>query len=157
MGSRGPIPNRSDDLARDRSRKGGDTGPEVKVGQMRPVRIPEADPDWHDIAVMIWDSLMESGQADFFQQSDWAYAYSLCDDVSHYKSAGRVNKHTGEFEAYRSPEMLKAIQSAMASLLMTEGERRRARVELTQIEPEKTSAAVLAIAQYQEDLGITTE
>lgn len=157
MGSRGPIGNRSDDLARDRSRKGGDTGPEMKFGQMMPVRIPDADPEWHAIAVMIWDSLIDSGQADFYQQSDWAYAYSLCDDVSHYKNAGRWNKHSGAFEAYRSPEMLKAIQSAMASLLMTEGERRRARVELTQVEPEKSSAAVLAIAQYQADLGITEE
>lgn len=154
MGDRGPIGNRSDDLARPRSRKGGDTGPEVKVGQMRPTEIPEADPDWHAIAVMIWDSLINSGQADFYQQSDWAYAYSLCDDVSHYKNAGRWNKHSGEFEAYRSPEMLKAIQSAMASLLMTEGERRRARVELTQVEPEKSPASVIAIAQYKDDLGI---
>ena len=156
MGSRGPIPERSDNLARPRSRKGKDEQ-EVKHGAMRPVSIPDADPEWHPIALMLWESLQMSGQSDFYQQTDWVYAYSLCDDLTKFKEGGRWNRKTGEFEPYRSPEMLKAIQSAMSSLLMTEADRRRVRVELTAPEPEQDPAAVLAIADYQAGLEASEE
>ena len=154
MGERGPIGNRSDDLARPRSRKGGDQGPAVKNGVMRPVTIPDTPAEWHDIAVMVWEALIDSGQSDFYQQTDWAFAYSLCDDLTHYKNGGRWNRKTGEFEPYRSPEMLKAIQSAMASLLMTEGDRRRVRVELTAPASEQAPASVVALASYRDELGM---
>lgn len=154
MGSRGPVPNRSEDLSRPRERRGKEAGPEVTNGTMRPVRIPDADPDWHPIAVMVWESLLDSGQADFYQQSDWAYAYSLMDDITKFKEGGRWNKQTGEFEPYRSPEMLKAIQAGMTALLMTEADRRRARIELQAPEPEKTPASLHAIQDYQAGLGL---
>ncbi|WP_455680796.1 phage terminase small subunit [Streptomyces collinus] len=142
MGARGPIPNREDDLARPRSRKGSDEQ-ETKKGQMRPVRIPRADPDWHPIAKELYDSLKKSGQADFYQQSDWAYAKALIDDLSHYKKSGK-----------RSAQMAQTIYSALGNLLVTEGDRRRVRIELQEPEPEETPAAVLAIADYKKDLGV---
>jgi hypothetical protein len=154
--TRGPVPNRSEDLARPRSRKGGDTGPEVKTGEMRPVVIPEADPEWHEIAKMIWEALRTSGQQDFYQNTDWVYAYSLCEDITRYKE-GRVNQETGELYFKRSPEMLKALMSGMSNLLMTEADRRRARVELSQPEPEEAPAAVLAIADYKDALDAPAE
>lgn len=142
MGSRGPVPNRDDDLARPRSRKGSDQQPVTK-GTMRDVKIPNADRDWHPIARRLWDSLKTSGQADFYQNSDWAFAYSLCEDISYYKKSGK-----------RSGQMLQTIYSAFERLLVTEGDRRRVRIELHEPEPEQDEAAVLAIADYQRDLGL---
>ncbi|MEU6056974.1 hypothetical protein [Streptomyces sp. NPDC047097] len=145
MGARGPVPNRDVDLARPRSRKGADQQPTSK-GEMKPVRVPSADPDWHPIACRLWDALKTSGQADFYQNSDWAFAFSLCEDLSHYKRSGK-----------RSGQMLQTIYSAFERLLVAEGDRRRARIELQEPEPEETPAAVLAIADYKKDLGLTEQ
>ncbi|MEU8621410.1 hypothetical protein [Streptomyces sp. NPDC048623] len=112
-------------------------------GEMKPVKIPNADRDWHPIARRLWDSLKSSGQADFYQNSDWAFAYSLCEDLSHYKKSGK-----------RSGQMLQTIYSAFERLLVAEGDRRRVRIELQEPEPEETPAAVLAIADYKKDLGL---
>lgn len=142
MGARGPVPNRSEDLARPRSRKGSDEQPVTK-GEMKPVKVPNADRNWHPIAQRLWDSLKTSGQADFYQNSDWAFAFSLCEDLSYYKKAGK-----------RSGQMLQTIYSAFERLLVTEGDRRRVRIELTEPVPEQDSAAVVAIADYKKELGL---
>ncbi|WP_371671237.1 hypothetical protein OG985_28620 [Streptomyces sp. NBC_00289] len=112
-------------------------------GVARPAKIPNADRNWHPIAKRLWDSLKESGQADFYQQSDWALAYSLCEDLSYYKKSGK-----------RSGQMLQTIYSAFERLLVAEGDRRRVRIELHEPVPEEQSAAVLAIADYKKDLGL---
>ena len=140
--ARGPVPNRSDDLARPRERGGKDTVPVTK-GVARPTSIPEPDPGWHPIALQLWHALAASGQADFYQQSDWALAFSLCDDLSHYKKSLK-----------RSGQMLQTIYSAMERLLVAEGDRRRVRIELHEPEDDSEPAAVVAIADYKRDLGL---
>jgi len=147
----GPVPNRSEDLARPRERKGKDVVPVTK-GELRKVRIPAADSKWHPIAKRWYNSLKVSGQADFYQQSDWSLAYSLAEDLSYYKSP-LVNRD-GEEYYKRSGQMLQTIYSAMERLLVTEGDRRRVRIELTAPAPEVESATVLAIAEYRTDLGL---
>lgn len=133
----GPVPNRSDDVSRERDVNRGDRMPITK-GELKPVRIPHADTDWHPIARKFYDSLKTSGQSDYYQNSDWAYAFSLCDDLSVYKKSSK-----------RSSMMLAALMSAMTNLLVTEADRRRARIELSAPEDEGDSAAVLAIADYR--------
>lgn len=143
MGSRGPVPSREADLARPRHRKGGDAAP-VTTGAWRAPIIPDPDPEWHPIARQLWDSLATSGQADHYQSSDWAYAYSVCEDLSYYKRSGK-----------RSGQMLASIYSAMTALLLTEGDRRRVRIELERPPDEHAEdAAVIAIADYKKALGI---
>jgi len=145
----GPVPRRSADLARPRERKGGDVVPVTK-GQLRPVRIPAADKDWHPIAKRLYNSLKKSGQADFYQQSDWALAWSICEDLSYYKTP--LTNRDGEQYSKRSGQMLQTIYTAMERLLVTEGDRRRVRIELSAPEEEGESAAVLAIADYRAEL-----
>lgn len=151
MGSRGPVPNRSNDLSRDRDANRGDR-PEITTGTLLPVTIPEPDEDWHPIATMLWESLLESGQSAYYQSSDWAFAYSLCEDLSQYKKP-LVNQSTGELYFKRSGQMLATIYSAMSNLLVTEGDRRRVRVELQAPEVEENTAAVLSLADYMANLG----
>ena len=148
----GPVPNRSEDLARPRERKGKDIVPVTK-GELRKVRIPAADSKWHPIAKRLYNSLKVSGQADFYQQSDWALAWSICEDLSVYKQP-RYDRITGEEYYKRSGQMLQTIYTAMERLLVTEGDRRRVRIELSAPEPEAESAAVLAIADYRADLDL---
>ena len=147
----GPVPQREEALARPRSRKGGDQQ-QVTRGVMRKVEIPSPDPDWHPIAKMLWDALENSGQSDFYQQSDWAFAYSLCEDLSMYKSP-HVSKDGTEYHK-RSGQMLQTIYSAMERLLVTEGDRRRVRIELHEPEPEVKLASVTAIEDAQRALGV---
>lgn len=152
MGQRGPIPNRSDDLARPRERKGSDQQ-SVTKGVARPATIPEADPEWHPIARMIWDAMLESGQSDFYQSTDWAVAYSLCEEISRYKEP-LVNSKTGELYYKRSGQMFQTINAAMGDLLLTEAHRRRVRIELEAPVEEETPAALVAIQDYREGLGL---
>ncbi|MEU5323440.1 hypothetical protein AB0G67_42820 [Streptomyces sp. NPDC021056] len=50
--------------------------------------------------------------------------------------------------------MAQTLYSALGNLLVTEVDRRRVRIELQESEEETTSAAVLAIANYEQDLGL---
>ena len=147
----GPIPNREADLARPRERKSGDVQ-SVTKGTLRPVKVPRAPSGWHPIAKRLFNSLKTSGQADFYQNSDWAFAYSLCDDLSYYKKPF-VDRNGVEYHK-RSGQMLQAIYSALERLLVTEGDRRRVRIELHEPEDDSTPAAVLAIADYQRELEV---
>lgn len=139
----GPIPNRESDLARPRERKGGEVVV-VTRGESRTVTWPRPDPEWHKIARDLYLACKKSGQADFYQQSDIALLFSLCDDLSYIKNQGYK----------RSAEMLKGVYAALGTLLVSEGDRRRVRIELHEPEPDTEPAAVIAIADYQRDLGL---
>lgn len=146
MGQRGPVPNRSEDLARPRSRKGQEHSQEITNGTLLPVEWPEPDPGWHQLAIDIYEGCRVSGQAALYQQSDIAILASLCDDLSYAKRSGK-----------RSGQLLQTIYSGMERLLVTEGDRRRVRVEL-QAPPDNTdSASVLVLAEYQEGLELADD
>lgn len=135
----GPIPERTEFLAEPRKAERGD----VTKGTLREVTIPTGDPAWHPVAMRMWDAMKRSGQADFYQDSDWAFAYSLMDDLSYYKSSGK-----------RSGQMLQSIYSAMERLLLTEADRRRARIELSEPEDQGEAASVTAINNARAALNI---
>lgn len=133
----GPIPKRSDEgdrrtIARKQQQPGGIT----KATAGEHVSIPDPDPDWHPIARMIWDAAHESGQSKFYESSDWAVIYSLCDDLSYYKKMGR-----------RSAQMLASINSMLTSLLFTEGDRRRVQIELDRKTDEELKSAGVALME----------
>lgn len=116
-GAGGPVPKRSDQ--RRRANK-----PEVPIiaapsGAMAAVEPPPAGEDWHSLAREWFDSLAKSGQAQFFEASDWAQA--------------RVWGHLLSIELNKdkpSAMMIAAWSSGAAELLTTEGARRRMRIEL---------------------------
>lgn len=121
MGSRGPIPKRSED----RHRRNEPTQSVTRARGADQVTVPEADETWHPIAIRLWEALAASGQARFYEPSDWAFAYSLMEDLSAYKMNPR-----------RSGQMLAAIMSGLSDLLVTEGDRRRVGIELSRPEEE---------------------
>lgn len=141
----GPVPNRSEDLSRERDANRGDRAP-ISSGTMKPVTIPNAGRGWHPIAKRLWDSMKSSGQAEYFQDSDWAYAFHVMEELTEYKNAGK-----------RSSMMFAAIDSAMTRMLITEADRRKARIELQAPEDPTPSASVTAIQDYKRDLGLVPD
>lgn len=68
--------------------------------------------------------------------------YSLMDDLTYYKAQSR-----------RSSEMLSAIMSGLTSLLLTEGDRRRARVELSRPSEGVASPGVVELEKWRAKLA----
>ena len=116
MGDRGPIPKRD---AQRRRRNKKDT-PTTTAEGARNVEQPKANGNWHPTAKRMFDSLGESGQSKWYQPSDWAVAYLLCESIS---------------AEMRTKEPIKGATMAawrayMAGLNMLEGDRRRVQIEL---------------------------
>ncbi|WP_156969612.1 hypothetical protein [Knoellia subterranea] len=90
------------------------------------VVVPDPNPDWGAMATMLWSSATDSGVSTFYGSTDWATLYLLCDTVQHWTEQG----------GRRSPELLRVVMQGLGSLLFTEGDRRRLRVELEQPDAE---------------------
>ena len=140
LGISGPIPQPDESLARKRTRKGGEVKP-LTVGERLPTKAPRANAAWHPIAKQLFNAAKTSGQSVYYQNTDWWLLYSLCDDLSVYKS-----------KDYRSGQMLQTIMSSMERLLITEGDRRRVRIELQEAPTPKPTLTVVGLDLYRERL-----
>lgn len=154
MGARGPVPKRSSERRRQnkesepekvkpKAKKPAAKGKEKK-GKAAPAAPAEferrpAKRTWHPIAKEWYDSLEESGQAQFFEPSDWTSAFYVAEVMSRHLKAKRL-----------SAQLFASIWSAMGELLSTEGARRRVRIEIEREEEETQPAGVTAIAEYRE-------
>lgn len=117
MGARGPVPKRSDQRIR---RNKDDAGPVEKVVSLEAVEVPElglVDP--HPLITDFYNGLIDSVQAQYYEPSDWAFArWTL-----HFADQLVKSKRP-------SSQMLVAINSALSDLLVSEGSRRRVRLEV---------------------------
>lgn len=131
MGTRGPVPERS----HQRRRQNKESEPEKVTAPAVRVEIPPASEDWHEAATRWYESLAESGQAQFFEPSDWEAARIVAEELSGYLRAAK-----------RSAMMFSHLWSAMTDLLTTEGARRRLKIEIEreQPAPEDEEAATVA-------------
>lgn len=140
MGAPGPIPKRSDQ----RRRNDDPSLPITKADAGARVECPPAEERWHPLARKWYEALAESGQAQFYEPSDWAHAALVTEGMSRMLYADRL-----------SAQMFTAIDSASVRLMVTEGDRRRARVELQRsvIRDEDEDAGVASMAEWREKLG----
>ncbi|MFE7510188.1 hypothetical protein ACFU8I_03005 [Streptomyces sp. NPDC057540] len=142
MGDRGPIPKRS----AERRRRNKDDGPAIVQAPSGPAEVPdlpESDPNWHDIARDWYESLQDSGQAAFYQASDWATARYAAELMSRLLSTDRAP----------NGQLVAALNSVMGSLLTTEGDRRRARIELERQPTGPKLAVVSPLDSYRDIAG----
>jgi hypothetical protein len=144
MGTRGPIPKRSEE----RRRVNKSDGPElIQAPAGGPTDLPDLPgPDelWHPIAADWYLSLRESGQAAFYEPSDWAVARYAADLMSKVLLSERGP----------NGQLVAALNSVMSSLLTTEGDRRRARMELERKKPAGTKlASVSPLDSYRDIAG----
>jgi hypothetical protein len=105
-----------------------------------PVEQPPANPEWHELARGWYESLAESGQAAYYETSDWQAALVVADDLSRYLNSDK-----------RSAAQFSAIWAAMTDLLSTEASRRRVRLEVDRepVDPDAQPAGVTAIGDYR--------
>ena len=137
-GRGGPPPKR--DSQRRRTNKPV-AGPAEQAADADATIIPEPNEAWHQVARIVWDSLAHSGQSQFYASSDWSTAFMLCESMSReFKPQpmliGRGDDARTELvELPPKGASLAAWLKAMGQLMMTEGERRRARLELEKPKP----------------------
>lgn len=110
----GPAPKRSE-VRRRRNKQDIDR---VQVaGTVEPPDLGIEDA--HPLAVDLYEALKESGQARWYEPSDWARARLLVWSLSKMLDSGRP-----------SAMLLAALQKDMDALLVSEAERRRVRMEI---------------------------
>lgn len=143
-GTRGPVPKRSIERRR-RNKESKVETVTVEVGCK--VEVPAPETSWHPIARDWYLSLAQSGQAQFYEPSDWQYARFIADAMS------RNLKQRQKFSAM----LFAAVQSGMTDLLTTEASRRRVRLELERAVAgaAETPASVTAMSDYRKRLGAT--
>ena len=138
MGQHGPIPKRSDQ----RRRKNKPETPLTKAASSgKTCGPPLAAGGKHTAAAKrFYASLRTSGQAQFYEPSDWAYAADIiCTAIDAYVKKPQA-------------AMLASLTQAMTPLLITEGDRRRARLELERAAPEEVTADAANIDEYRRRL-----
>jgi len=143
MGARGPVAKRSEE----RRRRNKPDGPELVQAPSGPPSdlpdLPEPDHNWHEIAVDWYLSLRDSGQAAFYQASDWATARYAAELMSRLLNSDRAP----------NGQLVAALNSVMGSLLTTEGDRRRARIELERRPDGPKLASVSPLDAYRDIAG----
>lgn len=133
----GPVPKRSEE----RRRRNKDDIPlttvDIDTLIAAPVAVPTAEDDWHPIAKLMFDSFTRSGQSIFYEPSDWATIFVLCESIDRELKPQPIVKTDAdgnqEIELHELPlkgATLNAILKGMGSLLATEGDRRKMRIEL---------------------------
>lgn len=131
MGTRGPAPKRDAERAGHRS---ADYDAD-KIELDEPVEVPEADSTWHRKAIEWYEALIKSGQSHWYEPSDWAKARLIADALSQYLDdvdAGPAFDENGRplTARFANAATLKVLFSEMASLGVTESDRRRMRIEI---------------------------
>lgn len=136
----GPVPKRSEERSR-RNKPENEGSVPLSKGERVAHRIPAVDANWHPRAKQWYRSLSRSGMRDYYELTDYETARILCDALTEY---------------YKRPTamMLATILQGMTSLGVTEGERRRMRIELEDPKEAETSASLVAIDTYRAQLGV---
>lgn len=113
----GPVPKRSED----RIRRNEVDVPVEKIEATGDVEIPELNLPFgaSQMVVDFYESLKRSAYSKYYEPSDWEYARLTCFIMETIVKTPKP-----------SAEMYKALQTAMSNMLVTEGDRRRLRIEI---------------------------
>ena len=137
----GPIPKAS----AERRRRNKESRPDTLRVTGR-VAVPEGDEDWHPVASRWYVALKESAQAQVYEPSDWATAYLIAESLSRDLNPQVVGvTDSGKVVTDVIPmkgASLSAYLRAMSVLMVTEGDRRRARYEIERSAVEAVPATV---------------
>jgi hypothetical protein len=114
------------------------TWPQVERHDLR----PDPADGWHPLARDLWDAYSRSGQALFWQPTDWSMAGMLCETITRALQPQIIGyEETSDGETSSKTPIwgpapvkgsdLAAILKAAAALGLLEGDRRRMGLELT--------------------------
>lgn len=120
MGVRGPIPKRSEERIR-RNKLDVPIEKIPVIGRVDPPALGFDDP--HPLVLDLYRSMSESAQSKYFEPSDWQYAKFTLHFADQLLKSPRP-----------SSQMLAAVNSMLTDLLVSEGSRRRVRLEIERSE-----------------------
>ena len=134
--SNGPVPKRSSERVRTH-----DNNVIDKVQAFGVVKKPEVGlvGEVHPIIADFWDSLAESAQSRYYETSDWQYARVSMHFLNQLLKSGKP-----------SAQMLTVVNQMLTDLLVSEGSRRRVRME---IERDTSTSNVVDVAEYFQKLA----
>lgn len=137
--AKGPVPKRSD--LRIRRNK-----PVIEIDKVEvlgDVKIPDLDiDDPHPMVVDIYESLTHSGQAYYYEPSDWQYARFAMHFANQLLKTGRPGS-----------QLLAVVQQMFTDLLISEGSRRRMRMEVERNKSSDDGKVIDISDVYRQKLG----
>jgi len=140
VGQRGPVPKRSDRRVR-RNKDGGEVERiAVDAGFVAP---PPLEFETHPLAKGLYEDLGRSAQARYFEPSDWRAAQVVVHELGRMLNAGKP-----------SGQLLSAVWSALSDLLVTEGQRRRMRLEIERMQDGTSSGEDADVIELYKGLGL---
>ena len=129
-GKSGPVPKRSEERIR---RNTTEYGTIDRVNMIGDVEVPDLGiPNVHPMIEDFYESLKQSGQAKYYEPSDWQFARYTMHFADRLVKSGKP-----------SSQMLAAVNNALQDLLVSEGQRRRVRME---VEREQAKGEVIDVA-----------
>lgn len=149
MGTRGPIGKRDDE----RIRRNKTDEPTATVTAIGAVQIPELgdishNGETHSLITDMYESIKESAAVQFYEPTDWQFArltlYTLNQELIAAQSNG---KPVGAMK-------LTAINQMMSALLLTEGDRRRARIEIERAPADQGGTVIEVSDMFAQRLGL---
>lgn len=145
----GPVPKRKAALRR----RNKDAMPPDKSEALGDGLAAPGDPKWHPLALAWYESLGRSGQSRFYEPSDWATAAIIAESISRELKPQTVLDSEGKVHKISKPPKgaaLAAWLKAMTALMVTEGDRRRLRMELQRPQPAgEGDAGVSELDEYR--------
>lgn len=146
----GPPPKRAEERRRrveptlgmaEKVEIGADEGPQTNGDGLM---WGDPDPSWSDLSRRMWRAIKDGPIARrYYTQSDVVQARLYCTMMTEVFSTGKINA-----------QLVMAMNTLGTELLLTEGARRKSRLELerraTDAEKEKQSAIVKQLAAYRE-------
>ncbi|MBL3742838.1 hypothetical protein IQ261_01120 [Mycobacteroides abscessus subsp. massiliense] len=155
MGTRGPIPKREDQ----RVRRNEQEIPTEKVVALGKVPVPDLGlENPHPFVVEFYESIRQSAQSNYYEPSDWQFArltmYALNEELN-------AVYQSGDNKGKKKPlgvMKLQVLNQMMSTLLLTEGDRRRVRMEIERNPgPTAEGGKVLTMADhFKQVLGAQT-
>lgn len=140
MGDRGPIGKRDEE----RVRRNTPDSPTATIQVIGPVRVPELgdisfEGETHPLVEELYESIRQSAAVKYYEPTDWQFArlalYTLNQELIYSR---HLRKPVGAMK-------LTSINQMLSSLLLTEGERRRVRLEVERAPENPTGGDVLNI------------
>ena len=140
MGIRGPMPKRDED----RIRRNIPENPTETVQMIGSVHIPDLGDmshqgETHPLITEMYESIKQSASVKFYEPTDWQFArmtlYMLNQELI---AAAHNGKPVGAMK-------LTAINQMLSALLLTEGDRRRARLEIERAPSDAGGGKVLDV------------
>lgn len=147
----GPVPKRDAERRRRNKRE-----TETVAVEEATVEPYEPSSEWHPVALQWYLSLMESVQSRFYEPSDWGTAYVIAETISRELLPQPVVVAGQGVEYVVKPPTAAAVSAllrACGSLMVTEGDRRRLRVEIERGGGAEPEPGVADLDEYRRNLA----